>query len=205
MKVIGLTGGIASGKSLVTALFRKLGASVISADEISRQVEQPGTEVFRDLVEAFGTTVLRPDGTLDRKRLGELIFRDATARARLNAITHPRIRQQIQAEIKRFRAATHQLVIVDIPLLLDTAPRDAFDLDGVIVVVVDPETQIARLMAREGLTREAALRRLQAQRPLAEKAAEADWIIDNSTAVERTRRQVEALWQRLRSGSEGTR
>lgn len=199
MKVVALTGGIASGKSLVTSMFKSLGATVLSADEIARQVEAPGTEAFQEIVEAFGHHVVRADGSLDRKRLADLIFQDATARARLNAITHPHIRQSLKAEIDRLRAGPDgRVVIVDIPLLLDTAPRDLLPIDGVIVVSVDSDTQITRLMARDGLDWKAALRRLQAQRPLAEKVAEADWVIDNSGTEAQTRPQVEALWERLR-------
>ncbi len=198
MKVIGLTGGIASGKSLVASVFRSLGAIVLSADEIARRVEAPGTEAFQEIVHTFGSAMVRADGSLDRKRLAELIFRDPSARARLNAITHPHIRQALNAEIDRLcTAGIKGVVVVEIPLLLDTAPRDLFPLDGVIVVAVDAETQIARLMARDGLTQEDVLQRLQAQRPLAEKVAEADWVIDNTGPAVQTRRQVEDLWERL--------
>ncbi len=204
MKVIGLTGGIASGKSLVTSMFRSLGAIVLSADEIARRVEAPGTEAFQEIVHTFGPGMVRADGSLDRKRLADLIFRDPSARARLNAITHPHIRQALNAEIDRLRAAGIKgVVVVEIPLLLDTAPRDLFPLDGVIVVAVDAETQIARLMARDGLTREDVLQRLQAQRPLAEKVAEADWVIDNSGPAVQTRQQVEDFWARLHNRPQG--
>ena len=200
MKVIGLTGGIASGKSLVADMLRELGAAVIDADHVAREIVRPGTPAYQEIVEAFGLTILRPDGTLDRQRLGDIVFRDPAARQRLNVITHRHIREQIQEEIKRLRAssASDGIGIIDIPLLLDTAPRDAYDLDGIIVVFVPPETQVARLVARDGLTREQALQRLQAQRPLAEKVAEADWVIDNPGSIEQTRRQVEALWAALR-------
>ncbi len=205
MKVIGLTGGIASGKSLVASMFHSLGAIVLSADEIGRRVEAPGTEVFKDIVHTFGANMVRADGSLDRKRLGDLIFRDANARARLNAITHSHIRLALSAEIDRLRAAGIKgVVIVEIPLLLDTAPRDAFPLDGVIVVAVDSETQIARLMARDGLTRGDALPRLKAQRPLAEKVAEADWVVDNSGPAVRTRHHVEDLWAHLHATPRGS-
>ncbi len=204
MKVIGLTGGIASGKSLVASMFRSFGAIVLSADEIARRVEAPGTEAFKEIVHTFGASIVRADGSLDRKRLGDLIFRDASARARLNAITHPHIRQALLAEIDRLRAAGIKgVVIVEIPLLLDTAPRDLFPLDGIIVASVDPETQMARLMGRDGLTREAALQRLQAQRPLADKVAEADWVIDNSGPATQTRRQAEDLWADLHKRPQG--
>ncbi len=198
MRVIGLTGGIASGKSLVASMFRSLGATVLSADEAAREVVTPGSEALQEIVQAFGHEMIRPDGTLDRKRLGDLIFRDGSARARLNAIMHPRIHRILQAQVDRLRTTTAPaVVIVEIPLLLDTASRDYLSLDGGIVVSVDKETQIARLRSRQGLGREAAEKRLQSQRPLAEKVAEADWVIDNSRSVEQTRGQVEALWNQL--------
>ncbi len=198
MRVIGLTGGIASGKSLVASMFRSLGATVLSADEVARDVVTPGSEALKGIVQAFGPEMIRPDGTLDRQRLGDLIFRDASARARLNAIMHPHIHRILKAEVDRLRATTApRIVIVEIPLLLDTAPRDYLSPDGVIVVSVAKETQVARLRSREGLSKEAAEKRLQAQRPLAEKVAEADWVIDNSGSVEQTRGQVESLWNQL--------
>jgi len=198
MRVIGLTGGIASGKSLVASMLRSLGATVLSADEVARDVVTPGSEALEGIVQAFGPEMIRPDGTLDRKRLGDLIFRDASARARLNAIMHPRIHRILQAQVDRLRTTTAPaVIIVDIPLLLDTASRDYLSLDGVIVVSVDKETQIARLRSRQGLGREAAEKRLQAQRPLAEKVAEADWVIDNSGSPAQTRGQVETLWNQL--------
>jgi dephospho-CoA kinase len=198
VKVIGITGGIASGSSLVAGMFRDLGAVVVEADQVAREAVQPGTEVYRKIVEAFGKDVVLPDGGLDRRRLGAIVFKDPVARRRLNVMTHPEIRRRIQAQVER--AAAEQpdaVVIVDVPLLLDTTGPEAFELDGVIVVVATPEQQIERLMARDNLTREEAEQRLAAQRPVAEKAAEADWVIDNTGTVEETRGQVGILWSEL--------
>ena len=201
MKVIGLTGGIASGVSLVASMFRELGGAVIEADRIARDVVAPGTRAYRKIIDVFGREVVLPDGSLDRRRLGALVFKDPSARRRLNTITHPEIRRRIAEQVERTAAERPDAVIlVDIPLLLDTAGPDAFDLDAVIVVQATPEQQISRLMARDGLTREEAESRLAAQRPIAEKATEADWVIDNSGSIEQTRAQVEALWGTL-SGS----
>ena len=198
MKVIGLTGGISAGVTLVAAVFRELGAVVLEADRVAREVVAPGTSVYRKILDAFGTDLALPDGSLDRRKLGGIIFKDGAARRRLNAMTHPEIRRRIQAQIERLAAdRPDAVVLVDIPLLLDTAARDAFELDGVIVVLATPEQQISRLMARDDLTLEEAEQRLAAQRPLAEKATEADWVIDNTGSVERTRAQVEALWREL--------
>ncbi|HLE77036.1 MAG TPA: dephospho-CoA kinase [bacterium] len=198
MKVIGLTGGIASGKSLVAGIFKELGADVIDADRVARAVVQPGRPAYEEIVAAFGPTMLLPDGSLNRQRLGDLIFRDPEARTRLNAITHKYIRAEIQAEIARRRAAgTHGIVVVDVPLLLDKAPRNTYDVDAVVVVFADPDVQLARLIERENLSKEQAISRIMAQRPLAEKIPEADWVIDNSGTPDETRRQVEALWEKL--------
>jgi dephospho-CoA kinase len=186
---------MASGKSLVAGMFRALGAVVIDADLIAREVVAPGSPALREIAAAFGEAVMQPDGALDRRALAERIFDDPAARARLNAITHPRIRRRMIEAAARARA-THPdaVIILDIPLLLDTASAEAYDLDGVVVVAVDEATQEARLSARDGITREVARRRLQAQRPLREKVRLATWAIDNSGTPEETRRQVEALW-----------
>ena len=198
MKVIGLTGGIATGVTTVAQMFRDMGAIVVEADQIAREVVEPGTGAYQKIVGAFGKKVVGRDGTLDRKVLGEIIFNDTAARRRLNAITHQEIRQHILAEIERLRTTNPDaVVIVDIPLLLDTTGPEAFNLEGVIVVVARREQQIERLKARDGLSPDAIEQRIDAQRPVAEKEAEADWVIDNSGSLEETRRQVELLWQEL--------
>jgi dephospho-CoA kinase len=202
MKVIGLTGGIASGVSLVARMFSELGAEVIEADQVSREVVRPGTAALRQIVETFGPHVLAPDGSLDRRRLGQIIFENPDARARLNHITHPLIRRRIWerlGEVRRMRPEA--VVIIDIPLLLDTSGPETFDLDGVIVVTASPDQQIERTMMRDGLSREEAQRRVDVQRPVALKAADADWVINNSGSVEETRRQVQALWTEFRTAT----
>ncbi len=199
-RVIGLTGGLASGKSTVAAILRQLGAVVISADALAREVLEPGMEAYREVVAAFGPEVLQPDGRIDRARLASWIYADPAARRRLNDITHPRIRALLRREVARLQRwlPADAVIVLDIPLLLDTAPREAFPLEGVVVVVVDEATQVSRLCRREGIEEEEARRRLAAQRPLWEKAAEADWVVDNSGTPEETRRQVESLWRQLR-------
>jgi len=198
-RVIGLTGGLASGKSAVAAILGDLGATVISADAIAREIVEPGTPALREIIEAFGANALGPDGRLDRARLAGRIFADPEARARLNAITHPHIRERMRQEVERLQRTLppEGVVILDIPLLLDTASRDDFALEGVIVVAVDEAAQVERLRRRDGLNPEEARRALAAQRPLREKVAEADWLIDNSGTPGDTRRQVETLWRRL--------
>lgn len=196
MKVFGLTGGIASGKSAVAGILRELGARVIDADVIAREVVEPGGDALQEIASAFGPSVLGSEGTLNREAVAARIFSDPQARERLNAITHPRIRHRIANEIAAVRATTPEaIIVVDIPLLLDVAPRDAYALDGIVVVYADEGAQLTRLMTRDGLTEQAARERLASQRPLREKLPLATWVIDNSGPPQATRRQVEALWQ----------
>jgi len=198
-RVVGLTGGLGSGKSTVARILRDLGAVVVSADEIAREVVAPERPAYAEIVQAFGTEILQEDGRIDRARLATLIFADPAARAQLNRITHPRIRARIHEEVDRLQRTlpADAVIVLEVPLLLDTAPRDAFPLEGVIVVAVDEATQVKRLQRRDGIDAAEARQRLQAQRPLREKVAEAEWVIDNGGLRRETRRQVEDLWRRL--------
>lgn len=176
--VIGLTGGIASGKSAVAALLRERGHPVIDADQVSRQVVAPGSEGLAAVVEAFGAGVLDDSGGLDRAALGAIVFGDPDARRRLEAITHPRIGvlsgQQLQAAL----ATGAERVFYEAALLVETGRYKEFS--ALWVVTAPPGTQIERVMARDGLSHGAAQARLDAQMPLAEKIAVADVVIDNS-------------------------
>jgi dephospho-CoA kinase len=194
-RVIGLTGGIASGKSSVAAVLRELGYPVIDADALARQVVEPGSPALADIVARFGPEVVDATGRLDRKRLGEIVFADAAARADLNRITHPRIAAAGQAEIARHTAAGAPLVFYEAALLVENGLQRAFD--GLVVVAVSPEIQLARLIARDGLSRAEAEARLAAQLPLAAKLAAATHVIDNSEGPADTRAQVEALVRAL--------
>ncbi len=194
--MIGLTGGIASGKSSVAAILRDLGAQVLDADVLARQVVEPGQPAYQDIVREFGTGVLAEGGSLDRKRLGELVFADPAARARLNAITHPRIGAAGQAEIARHVAAGESVVIYEAALLVENGLHRA--LDGLIVVSAAPEVQLQRLMRRDGLDEAAARARLAAQLPLADKLAVASHVIHNDGFPDATHAQVVALWEELR-------
>lgn len=198
MKVIGVTGGIATGVTTVASMFKELGAVVIEADKVAREVVEIGSEPYRKIVETFGRGVLSADGTIDRKKLGQIVFADDTARRRLNRITHPAIRQRIDKEVERIRQSNPDaIVLIDVPLLLDTTGPDTFDMDGVIVVTADRDAQIERLVRRDAVTEEDAHRRVAVQRPVEEKAEEADWIVRNSGSLEETRRQVASLWRQL--------
>jgi len=192
MRVLGLTGGIGSGKSMVAEMFAELGATVIDADQIARDIVEPGQPALGEIVSSFGRDILLPDGRLHRAKLAEIIFGDPAARARLNAITHPRIRERMEVEVAARRSGPGVL-IVDIPLLFENGRQSS--VEKVIVVWVDLETQRRRLTERDGLTAEAAGQRIAAQMPLDDKRARADHVIDNSGDRENTRRQVEALYR----------
>jgi len=191
MRVLGLTGGIGSGKSMVAQMFARLGAVVIDADLLAREVVEPGQPALEEIAATFGPDVLLPDGRLDRAKLADIIFADPVERAKLDAITHPRIRARMDEEIKARRSGPGVL-IVDIPLLYEN--DRSYSVERVIVVWVDPQTQLRRIRQRDGLSTEAAGQRIAAQMPLEAKRARADHVIDNSGTREDTRRQVEAIY-----------
>ena len=186
---IGLTGSIACGKSTVSQYLRELGYSVSDADAISRRLTAPGGQALPLLREAFGDEVFDGD-VLSRQRLGSLVFSDAARRAQLNAILHPLILRTFQTELEA-HDAPDTLVFGDVPLLYECGMAHMFD--RVIVVSASRETQIARLLVRDGLSREDAQRRIDAQMPLERKCALADAVIDSDGSIENTRAQVRAL------------
>lgn len=192
--LVGLTGGIATGKSTVSAMLQRLGAVVIDADQLAREVVEPGEPALAEIVGEFGREVLRADGTLDRKRLGAIVFGDAAQRARLEAITHPRIRERFAQRLAGLLAREFRgLVFFDAPVLVESGGYTT--MDRLVVVTADEPTQIARLVARDGIDREEARRRIASQMPLAEKAKLAHHVIDNSgdrAATETRVRQVHA-------------
>jgi dephospho-CoA kinase len=195
--LVGLTGGIATGKSVVASMLEELGAPLIDFDVLSRRVVEPDKPAWRDIVSFFGEQVLADDRTLDREKLGEIVFRDLEKRKKLESFTHPRIGEEFMAEVLTIRGRDPEAIIqVGIPLLIETNMQ--FMFDHLVVVYVPREIQLARLMARDGLDGEAAEARLRAQMPPDEKLDYADSIIDNTGSLEDTRRQVKDLWDRLR-------
>jgi len=197
---IGLTGGIGSGKTLVARLFKEFGAAIVDADAIAREVVAPGGPAYEGIVSGFGPAVVHADGTLDRKALGDRVFTDAAARRRLNALTHPHIRRRMGEEASRLGSVPGvEVIVLDIPLLLETTDGRDLGLDGIVVVNADDDVRVGRLVARDGFSEAEARRRLAAQMPLREKVARADWVIDNNGSPERTREQVRALWETLRT------
>lgn len=196
MKVIGLTGGIACGKSTVSKMLAELGAAIIDADMIAREVIKKGTPVWQKVKETFGEEYFRPDGEVDRQKLGELVFSSPEALRKLNSITHPAIQEHVLSEIERLKSmGGYKAVVVDAALLIEAGWCDM--VDEVWLVIADREIQIERLMKRNGLTRQQALNRINSQMDQDIKKRYADRIIDNSNGLEYTRKQVERLWAEL--------
>lgn len=195
LRVIGLTGGIATGKSSVARLFKALGAVVIDADEHARRVVQPGAPALAELVAELGPSILDSDGGLNRARLAEIIFSDAEKRRRVDEIMHPYISDSIAEEVARVeREAKTPVLILDVPLLFESG-RTLGLVDETVVVYAKHEVERVRLMQRDGLSEEEAERRIRAQLPIEEKARRADHVIDNSGLWEETRQQVVKLWK----------
>ena len=197
MKVIGLTGGIASGKSTVAALLHARGAMIVDADQIAREIVQPGQDAWREIVDSFGTGILHPDKSLDRDKLRKIIFASEQARKQLQSIMHPRIRSLAQERIAQLAAQGAEIVIYEAPLLFENGVHEW--LRPVIVVACDIETQRSRLATRDRLSAEEIQRHLDAQMPLAEKLQLADYVIDNSGDLEELKNKVETLWDEIRS------
>ncbi len=192
----GLTGGIATGKSTVSAMFAHLGAKIIDADVLAREVVMPGQPAHAEIASEFGPDVLQADGHLDRKRLGAIVFADPARRKRLEAITHPAVRARQQRILSVFEEeAFDGIVIWDVALLIETSGHTA--MDKVVVVIADAPVELQRLMARDGFSEEEARRRIASQMPLAEKAKLADYLIDNSGGRGETERRVREVYRAL--------
>lgn len=196
IRVFGLTGGVASGKTAVASHLRARGVDVIDADEVARDVVRPGSEGLRDVVTAFGD-VLAADGTLDRKRLGAIVFADETARRTLEAILHPKIAAETARRIEALRARGVTLACYDAALLVERDLQDAFR--PLVVVAVPRDLQRERLMRRDGIDAAEADRRIDAQLPLERKVAVADHVLDNSGTLEDLHRAIDRVLERIRS------
>jgi dephospho-CoA kinase len=186
--VIGLTGGIASGKSEVARVWREQGVPVVDADRIAREVVEPGSEGLREVVAAFGEGVLASNGSLDREALGRIAFADPIARKRLEAITHPRIGKRSMERLAEAAGTDAAYVVYEAPLLVETGAHRG--LAALVVVAAPEEVQIARVVQRDGLDAAAAGARIAAQMPLAEKVAVADWVIENDGTLEALRERA---------------
>ena len=193
---IGLTGGIASGKSAVAEALKKENIPVIDADEVSRAVMRPGSPLFHDIVQAFGQEVLNQDGDLDRVALGNKVFSNPQALERLNALTHPVIWAEMQRQVHELEQ-THPLVVVMVPLLLENGRQNW--VDEVWLVMLPRDVQKARLMARNHLSEEQAEARISAQMPLDQKLALADRVIDNSGTLEELHQSLREVLRQAQS------
>lgn len=197
-RVIGLTGGIGTGKSSVAKHFAALGALVVDADAIVHELQAPGAPLLAEMAAAFGPEILDDRGALDRARVAALVFRDPVQRKRLDAIVHPRVGAEMARRIDAARRSGVALVVVDIPLFFETRPRDRAaaraGFDATVLVYAPRAIQIERTIARDGCSRDEAERRIAAQMPIEEKRALADHVVDNSGSPAETEAQVRALY-----------
>ena len=196
MLQVGLTGGIASGKSTVASMLEERGARLIDFDVLAREAESPGRPAWEAVVASFGESILREDRTIDRSRLGAIVFSDPEKRRRLDRLVHPFVFEEWRRRTAAVeRTEPHAIVVADIPLLFEVGMQSM--LDVIVLVHIPAEEQMVRLMGRSGIRREEAEARLAAQIPIERKIAFADYVIDNLGALEQTKRQVAELWERL--------
>lgn len=198
MIVIGLTGGVATGKSTVAKMFKQCGAIVIDADALAREVVRPGKPAWREIVRRFGTNILHADKTIDRQALGQIVFQNRTQLRQLERIIHPCVAREQQRLTKQAaRSAPNAVVIYDVPLLFETGIDKR--MDKTIVVTTDRETQIARLRKRNGLARAGALRRIKSQMPLVKKRRLADYVLDGTRDLRSLGKSVRQLFASFRA------
>lgn len=196
MILVGLTGGVATGKSTVAAMFKQCGAVIIDADLLAREVVTPGKPAWKEIVNTFGTSVLNPDRTINRRALGTIIFRRPAKRQALEGIIHPRVaREQKRLTREAARNNPNAVVIYDVPLLFEAGIDKR--VDTILIVTADRETQIARLKTRNGLSRTEAIRRIKSQMPLSKKIRLADYVIDGTLPLSQLRKQTAHLFKRL--------
>lgn len=186
--VVGLTGGIASGKSTVSNMLKEMGITVIDADVEARLAVEPGEPAYEKIVACFGKEILLEDGSINRAKLGAIVFSDEEKRLQLNRIVHPEVRKRMIDKRDRAIGGGEQLIVMDIPLLLES--KLTYMVDKVLLVYVDEDTQLRRLMKRNNFSKEEALSRIRAQMPLKEKIRYSDAVIDNNGTVEKTREQL---------------
>lgn len=198
--VIGLTGGIASGKSTVSSMFTDMGITVIDADIEARLAVEPGEKAYNDVVSQFGAGILLEDGRIDRPKLGSIIFNNEEKRLLLNSIVHPAVRERMAIKRQEAEAADEKAVVLDIPLLFESKLTGL--VEKIIVVYVSEHTQLERLMERNGFSEEEALSRIKSQMPLKDKVDLADAVIDNGGSIEQSRQQLMDIlnkWEIIRA------
>jgi dephospho-CoA kinase len=204
--IIGLTGGIGSGKSTVAHMFEALGATVVDADAIVHQLQAPNAPLLGELAAAFGSEIIRDDGSLDREALGEIVFSDETRRLELNRIVHPAVGVEFQRRVAAAIAEEVPVVVLDIPLLFEgrksgKGTAALMDFDAIVVVWVPEQVQLERTMARDDCSEETARQRMEAQLPLDEKREEADHVIENDGPLSATEAQVRAVYEAIRAAA----
>ena len=192
--IIGLTGGIASGKSTVSNYLAELGAIIIDADKIAHEIMEKGKTAYWQVIEAFGREILAENGEIDRSRLGKIVFNNLEKKKILEEITHPQVIREMREKIEEYRAE-NKVIVLDIPLLFEAGLE--FMVDEIWVVYVDRGTQLQRLMARDGLSYEEANKRIQAQMSLEKKRVLADFVINNKGNIEDLKRQVLLKWREI--------
>ncbi len=201
MVVIGITGGIGSGKGLATEFCRSRGAVIIDADEVARELTRAGEPLVEEIAAEFGREFLREDGSLDRRKLARSVFREAKATTRLNRITHPPIMAAIEQEIVRLAAeGKTRVVCIVAPLLLEAGYGRGDKVDRVLVMVAEEGERIRRIMERDGLTEEEVRQRMAAQMPIDEQCRSGDWVVDTTAGKEQAWRQLERVWEEITSG-----
>lgn len=193
--ILGLTGGIASGKSTIADCFVECGALLVSADQLAREVVSRGNPILDELAVAFGEDILTFDGSLNREILARLVFNDSAARRKLEAITHPAIAHLAECRLSALKKSSHELIVYEAPLLFEAGAEGR--VDQVLVVVVDPVVQLERLMSRDQLDEIEARQRIAAQWPQADKVVKADFVIDNSGTVQQSSSRVSSLYDYL--------
>ncbi|HEX7066143.1 MAG TPA: dephospho-CoA kinase [Bacillales bacterium] len=194
MIVIGLTGGIASGKSTISRMIQDAGYALIDADVYAREVVEPGEEAYEKIVAHFGKDILHGDGTLDRKKLGAIIFNDERERSILNGIVHPAVRKKMNDQKSVYRDEGREAVVLDIPLLFESKLTNT--VDRILLVYVNEDVQVKRLIERDGSTKEEALSRIRSQIPLAEKRPHADAVIDNNGTPAESKEQLFHIFEK---------
>ena len=195
MKVIGVTGGIGSGKSTVSGLLAELGAVIIDADEVGHEAFKPNTEVWREVVAAFGRQIVTPEGDIDREKLGEIVFGNPESLSRLNQIMHPRMYDMVKAKLEGYRRQGVAVVVLEAPLLIEA--RWTSLVDKVWVTVAAESTVLSRVKEKFGFSEEEVLARIRCQLPSEERAKHADVIIDTDCGLDELKAKVRELWRRL--------
>ena len=195
MKVIGFTGGIGSGKSTVSQFMAELGAVILNADEVGYEAFKPDTELWRQVVAAFGRQIVTPDGNIDRKKLGNIVFGNAESLSRLNQMMHPRMYDMVKAQLEEYRRQGTRVVVLEAPLLLEAGWTPL--VDEVWVTTASESTVLKRLEERAGLSRAESLARIRSQLPSAERVRHADVVINTDCDLDEVKVKVKELWQRL--------